>query len=100
MKSIYEIEWTEHALSELNETFDYLNTNWTEKEKKKLALKIEKTLHLISNNPEIFPKSFRCENVRKVVVTKHNTLFYREKKGRIEILSFFSNFKNPTKSIF
>lgn len=97
MKSGYKIDWTTHALSELKETFDYLETNWTEKELNKLGLEIEKTLQLISINPELFPKTRKKKNIRRALVTKHNTLYYRTNKRIIEIISFFSNRKNPDK---
>jgi len=31
MKSGYKIEWTDHALSELKQTYQYLEENWTSK---------------------------------------------------------------------
>ena len=77
--------------------FDYLETNWTEKELNKLGLEIEKTLELISINPELFPKTRKKKNIRRALVTKHNTLYYRTNKRIIEIISFFSNRKNPDK---
>ncbi len=63
----------------------------------KLGLEIEKTLQLISMNPELFPKTQKILNVRRVVVTKQNTLYYRIKNKTIEVLSFFSNKRNPNK---
>jgi len=95
MKSSYRINWTNHALNELKEVFNYLEVNWTEKELRKLSIEIEKTLELISINPELFPKTKK--SIRRVVITKHNTLYYRKNKKTIEILSFFSNSKNPNK---
>ena len=48
MKSGYRIEWTNHALKELSETFEFVEKNWTEKELETLSRKIEKTISLIS----------------------------------------------------
>ncbi len=95
MKSSYKIFWTNHALNELKAVFDYLEAQWTEKEAKNLALEIERVLQIISNNPELFPNSPHKKEVRRAVVTKHNTLYYRKNKEIIEILSFFSNKKHP-----
>ncbi len=95
MKNIYKIKWTIHALNELKETFTYLETNWTKKELNKLALEIEKVLNLISINPELFPKTTTKTTIRRVTITKHNTLYYRINDKTIEILSFFSNKRNP-----
>lgn len=57
MKSGYNILWTDHAIRELEETITYLNKNWTEKEIKHLAIKIEETLELIALNPNLFQSS-------------------------------------------
>jgi plasmid stabilization system protein ParE len=97
MKSGYEIKWTDNALSELKDTYKYLEDNWTTKELNALSTDIEHTISLISNNPNVFPISDRTD-VRRVVIKRFNTLYYREREGkRVEILSFFSNRQNPKK---
>ncbi len=97
MKNGYEIKWTDHALSELKDTFDYIELIWTKKELRKLSQKIEKILELISNNPFLFAKS-NSNSYRKVVILKFNTLYYRiTDENTVEILSFFSNRQNPNK---
>jgi plasmid stabilization system protein ParE len=50
MTSGFRILWTEHALSELQSTIEFLELNWTEKELRKLAIEIEKTIDLLSRN--------------------------------------------------
>jgi len=95
MKSGYKIAWTDNALSELKATYKYLEENWTEREMKNLSIEIERTIKLISNDPKIFPISNK-KKIRKAVVKKLNTLYYREnKENLVEILSFFSNRQNP-----
>ncbi len=96
MKNGYEILWTDNALDELAKTIEYLEVKFTDREIKKLVSKIEDTTALISQNPNIYPKSDR-KNVHKAVVLKHNTLYYRIVRNTIEILSFFSNRQSPTK---
>ena len=97
MKSAYKIEWTDNALAELNAVYTYLEDNWTEKELRNLSIEIEQTIKLISDNPKIFPLSDTMR-VRRAIIKKLNTLYYREmKENRIEILSFFSNRQNPNK---
>lgn len=97
MKSGYKIEWTNHTLSELKTTYDYLEQNWSEKELSKLSNEIERTLSLISQNPQIFSQT-KGKSIRRVVILKYNTLYYRVKEGdRVEILSFFSNRQHPDK---
>ena len=101
MKSGYKIEWSENSLLELKRTFEYIGSNWTDKEISRLSQKIESTVNLISQNPEIFPKSEKL-SVRKAVVTKQNTIYYRklENLKTIQILSFFNNRMNSNKRNF
>lgn len=57
MQNGYKVFWTENALNELSQTIDYLENNFSVKELKFLAKEIEKTVYLISNNPNLFPVS-------------------------------------------
>ncbi|MEP2170698.1 MAG: type II toxin-antitoxin system RelE/ParE family toxin [Polaribacter sp.] len=97
MKSGFKIFWTDHALSELEETIEYLENKWTERELKIFSAKLDHTIELISKSPEIFPTSIDKNGVRKAVVEKYNTLYYRINNKNVEIISLFSNRKNPNK---
>jgi len=96
MKSGYKILWTDFAIDELQKVIEYLEINFSEKELKRLAQKIESTTELISQNPKLFSKSDKKE-VFRVTILKFNTMYYRIKDDTIEILSFFSNRQNPDK---
>ncbi|RXR30628.1 type II toxin-antitoxin system RelE/ParE family toxin [Flavobacterium piscinae] len=97
MKSGYRILWTDNALLELKKTVNYLEQNWTERELKKLATQLEKTLQLISQNPYLFQASDVKKNVRRAVILSVNSMYYRILENENEILSFFSNRQNPDK---
>lgn len=97
MKSGYKILWTNHAISELEKTLEYLENNWTERELRTFSAKLDHTIELISKSPEIFPISLEKRNIRKAVVEKYNNLYYRINQNSIEIISLFSNRKNPSK---
>lgn len=97
MKSGYKILWTDYALSELEITIEYLQSNWTDRELRNLAFEIEETLNLLSHNPNLFQATDSRKDIRRVVIAKHNSLYYRVKNNTIEIISFFSNRQNPNK---
>jgi plasmid stabilization system protein ParE len=97
MKNGYKIFWTDFALNELKTTIEYLEENWTEKELHTLVLKLEESLSLISQNPNLFQVCESRNGIRRVVILKYNTLYYRINKKQVEILSFFSNRQNPKK---
>lgn len=92
----YKVFWTENALSELADTYEYLENRFTARELNKLSLEIDQTLKLISQNPRLFPLS-ESKGARKAVVRRLNTMYYRENQNTVEILSFFSNRQNPMK---
>ena len=97
MKSGYKILWTDHAISELKETIQYLENNWSEKELRNFSAKLDHTIELIAKTPKLFPVSFEKQGIRKAVVERHNNLYYRIFDNSIEIVSLFSNRKNPNK---
>lgn len=97
MKNGYKILWTDNALKELEKTIEYLEENWTEKELRNLALNLEETLTLVSQNPNLFQVSDIKKEIHRVIVLSHNTLYYRIGNNQIEIISFFSNRQSPKK---
>lgn len=97
MKNGYKTLWTDNALKELEKTIEYLEENWTEKELRNLALNLEETLTLVSQNPNLFQVSDTKKEIRRVIVLSHNTLYYRIGNNQIEIISFFSNRQSPKK---
>jgi plasmid stabilization system protein ParE len=97
MISGYKILWTDHAISELQETIEYLDTNWTEKELRHFSAKLDHTIELISKTPKLFPDATEKKGIRKAVVDKHNNLYYRCTGNTTEIISLFSIKKDPKK---
>jgi len=91
MKSRYKVVWTDHALDELRQTVSYIEENFSELEIRRLADKIESTLALIATQPAMFPESPSRKGVRRAIILRFNSLYYRVKHRQIEILSFFSN---------
>ncbi len=96
MENGYKILWTDNALYELKETYLYLELNWTDKVLNRLSVELDKTLKLLSQNPQLFQIS-EYKNIRRVVLLRLNTLYYRvdEENKVVEILSFFSNSQSP-----
>src|SRR5687767_6633111 len=99
MKSGFKVFWTDHALAELDQTFQYLELNFSEKEIGRLANKIESVLSYISKQPNLYPESSQQPGVRRAVIARFNTLYYTVniEKNQVEILSFFANRDNPEK---
>ena len=100
MKSTYKIIWSDEALKGLKGIIEYLEEHWTEKEITKFARLLDKQLNIIQENPEIFPKSNRTKLIRKSVLTKQTSIYYKIKEDKIFILTLFDNRQSPNKLKF
>lgn len=88
--------WSSFADNDFAHLLEYLDTKWNKKVAKEFIEIVDKNLYLIQKNPELFPFLNSELNIRRCVITKHNTLFYREKEDRIEILRLYDTRQNPT----
>jgi len=93
------ISWTPTARRTYFKVLDYLTENWTRREVVNFINEVENLLNQITNNPEMFQASRKKKNVRKALITKHNTLYYRVKprKKELELITFWDNRQNPNK---
>ncbi len=88
-------QWSKEAEAKLNEILLYLVTNWTEREALKFLLKTERVVLLITKRPLIYP-IFK-NDVRKAVLSKQTTLYYRVKGRKLLIVTLFDNRQSPKK---
>ncbi len=93
--------WSKEAEDTFDGIIDYLEDNWSEKEIEDFVRKSHKVIGQIENNPYQF-KASRFQEIRKAVITKHNSLFYfvNEDNQIIELYTFWDNRQNPKKLKF
>ncbi len=77
--------------------YQYLLKNFSDKTARQFLQKLEARIEFIASHPEAGKASFRRENVRSVLLTPHNQIFYRYNGNKIEILCLFDMRKNPKK---
>lgn len=95
MKSTYKLIWSDEALNNLKGIIDYLENRWTKKEIKKFALLLDKQLKLIEDNPFLFAESDKSNGLRKSVLSKQTTIYYRIIGYEVRIITLFDNRQNP-----
>lgn len=72
-----EVIWSSKARITFFNILDYLDTNWTKKEIIQFHQRTEIIIRAIRKNPGIFPHSLKHKNIRRAVIDKNNSLFYR-----------------------
>jgi len=88
---------TELAERKLEKLFEYLIENWSLKVKRNFVKKLDDCISIIKIQPESFPESSKIQGLRRCVVTKQVTLYYKINKEKIYIVSIFGNRQNPEK---
>jgi len=94
------IIWSPAAEADLVSVLTYLNEKWSVSVTARFINKVESGVDLIANEPSVFPIINKKLNVRKCVLTKQNTIYYRENKDSIDIIRLFDNRQNPEKLKF
>jgi plasmid stabilization system protein ParE len=92
--------WSPSSENDFANILDYLNANWGYQVSINFIDITENILDQISHNPRQYPFSYKRRKIRKCVLTKHNTLYYRESKFSIEILRIFDTRQNPNTLTF
>ena len=91
MKNGYKLIWTKRAYRDLEQILDYLGNNFSQLVIRNFIIKLERRTNLITENPFIFPSSSSFQNVRKSVMTKQVSLYYKVVSNQIFLLSIYDN---------
>jgi plasmid stabilization system protein ParE len=97
MKSTFKIIWTSRALSDLKNILTYLEENWTVKEIQKFARLLDLQLNRLTIHPFLFPNSNKYKKIRKSVLTRQISIYYRVTNHDVQIITLFDNRQNPNK---
>jgi len=92
-----ELIFSKKAEKSLIDLLEYLELKWSVKVRDKFISKLDKSIYLIQNDPEVFPKSQLNKNQYRYVLSKQTTIYYRYNSKQIRVLAFFDTRQNPTK---
>jgi len=95
-----QVIWSPQSESDLLQILDYLHKNWELNVAVKFIDIIDEIINQISLNPRQFPVIQKRKKIRKCVITKHNSLYYRERKEFVDILRIYDNRQDPHKLRF
>ncbi len=92
-----EIIFSKNAEKNLIDLLEYLELKWSIKVRDKFISKLDKSIYLIQEEPEIFPISQINKNQCRCVLSKQTIIYYKCNSKQIRILSLFYTRQNPTK---
>lgn len=87
---LYEnVVWSPSSKADIENISQYLMEVWGKNVLSKFLLKFNRLISQIVINPKQNPLINRNLSIRKCVITKQNTLFYRIKNYKIEIVRIY-----------
>lgn len=89
--------FSKRAASKLEKLLEYLESEWSVKDKKNFITKFDKALNQIILFPEISRKSEIKKGLHQLILTKQTTLYYRVDSEAIRIITLFDNRMDPKK---
>ncbi len=95
-----EIKWTKTAAKNFGKTIDYLIENWPQNVVSDFVRRTDETLYLLAEHPDIGELQEKEKQIRGILLSKHNKLFYRIEKNRLIVLKIFDTRQNPDKLKF
>jgi plasmid stabilization system protein ParE len=92
--------WSPLSENDFDQILNYLSINWDYKVVNQFIDLTEHLINQISENPKQYPLIYKKKGIRKVVLTKHNSLFYRVSKDHIDILRIYDTRQDPQRISF
>jgi plasmid stabilization system protein ParE len=92
-----EIIISPQAKEDIESILRYLSENWNQNVIDDFLKKLELFYSIISINPHIFGFYSKHRNIRNYAISKHNVIYYRNRRKVIEIITVFGTKQSPSK---
>lgn len=88
---VVSIVWTERSLQNAISIKEYLSANFSSKEIDHFYAILQSFEIAICAFPELYPKSSIKKDIRRAVLSKVLSAYYRVHKGKIEVIALLDN---------
>jgi plasmid stabilization system protein ParE len=95
-----QITWSQLARTDFISILEYLSIEWNPKVVSRFINETDTLIRPISRHPSQFPLINKSLNVRKCVISRQNTIYYRASGSTIEIIRIFDSRQDPDKLKF
>ena len=94
-----QVIYKKRFLNKLDKLLIYLEKEWTITIANEFLDKLEDKMRTIKHHPDIGSIT-TFKNIRSILVTKHNRVYYRIEENKIAVLNMIDTRKNPKKNPF
>ena len=89
-----QIVWSDDAVADYHQNIDFLLEKWSVQVAVEFMEDVETIIELVERQPEKYPLT-DYQGIRKAVVRKQITLFFRLKDETIHLIQFWNNYQDP-----
>lgn len=94
----YQIITKKLFTQKVSKVLEYLEKEWSHKVAVEFLSKIDKKLDLLSVQPLVGRPSRKYKNVRGIIITRHNKMYYRIQDHKVIIINLFDTRTDPVKN--
>jgi len=91
------IRVSELAAFKIKRLLQYLEKEWSRKARNSFHKQLNSSIDVLRHSPFAFPKSEFHPEIRKLVVSKQSTVFYKVSDDIVFIITIFDNRQDPDK---
>lgn len=93
----YEVILKKRFTNKLVKVLAYLEKEWSVKEAQNFLTKTDRRLKQLAGQPFTGAPSLKIKDVRAVLITRHNRLYYKVKGNKVIVLNMYDTRMNPKK---
>ena len=94
----YQIIVKKRFTNRVQKVLTYLEKEWSHKVAVEFLLKIDRRIDLLARQPHVGVLSSKVKNIRGLLITRHNRLYYKIKGNKVIILNMYDTRINPKKN--
>ena len=91
----YEIILKKRFSNKLVKVLSYLEQEWSHRAAVNFLKKVDYRIKQLSGQPFTGASSEKIKDVRGVLITRHNKLYYKVKNGKVIVLNMYDTRMNP-----
>ncbi|WP_416864726.1 MAG: type II toxin-antitoxin system RelE/ParE family toxin [Imperialibacter sp.] len=94
MDEIKVVIWSLESSNRIEEIKDFIRIKWTEKEVNLFIQDLKKFESIVKKFPYAYPSSPSVPEIRRAVISKHNSVVYQIDDNTVRVLTVFDNLKD------
>ena len=94
----YQVIYKKRFSNKLVKLLKYLEKDWDQKVASDFLIKLERRIDTIRKYPLIGKPSSKNPEIRAILISKHNRLYYKFSNSRITIMNMYDTRANPKNS--